>query len=139
MRIVDFGLARNSISPRHPGAHYPFPTYSSAPEMRLRRLCSPASDVFQVGVFILEVAGGVPARELMLECQGGCDKKSGCSFFSEELYGSYLANLPNRVAASIANAELRAIALDCLRGDPADRPSIAEVVVRLTALEKKCQ
>ncbi|MEQ4301798.1 serine/threonine-protein kinase [Plantactinospora sp. B6F1] len=110
-RVIDFGIARAIDSTHLTLSHTPLGTPSfMAPEQANGLSLTPAADVFSLGAVAYFAATGRTA-------------------FGD---GNYLSVLRRVVEAEAdltgCPAELRALVVACLRKEPADRPSTAEVV-----------
>lgn len=109
VRLIDFGIAR-PLHPQRAGDTAAYGTPGYAPPEQHAGHAVPASDVHALGVTLFQLLTG-------------CDPQSDA-----------FRLVPARTLNPVLSTEAEALMIDCTRPNPAERPSLAEVQARLTAI-----
>jgi serine/threonine protein kinase len=119
VKVMDFGVARATFEAREAqtrSQQYGTARYM-APERWLEGIAEAPSDVFSLGVTLIELAGGEPVGRPRLSREG------------------FDADLGEALDRLSAWPELRELAAQMVRFSPADRPGAREVRSRASALD----
>jgi serine/threonine protein kinase len=118
-KVLDFGVAGQLEDGRtRSGAVFGTPRYMS-PEQILGEPQSAATDVYGLGLLLLEILVGHPPAER---------SHSPTALFKAILEGQ----APERDLAAVPD-DLASLIRECLRRDPAQRPSVADILKKLRA------